>query len=218
MSNFTPNHYSAPLTLYHEVLCHQACYVDTALGSLRVVSILEMQGSHTVQPGPSQLRRVAIRLGKTVVKVNQLLVVTLMDLKGERRQGEEKRGRGDKEERRGERGRRGEGIGEGKREGEGRTGRRGEGREEGEKGGGDERERGGGGKGINIRALQPSLQSWLTSIWAVELSTVFSLSINSLTSEGKAVFCGHKTIQHSNLDIVQLENCLFTLTLSSCET
>lgn len=104
MSNFTPNHYSAPLTLYHEVLCHQACYVDTALGSLRVVSILEMQGSHTVQPGPSQLRRVAIRLGKTVVKVNQLLVVTLMDLKGERRQGEEKRGRGDKEERRGEEG------------------------------------------------------------------------------------------------------------------
>lgn len=70
------------LTLDLEVLCHQTSDVDAALSCLRVVSILEVQGSHAVQPSLSQLRRVAVGLGQAVVQVYQLLMVALVDLEG----------------------------------------------------------------------------------------------------------------------------------------
>lgn len=51
-----------------------------ALGGLRVVAVLEMEGRHTVQPGLPQLWGVAVRLSQGVVQVHQLLVVILVDL------------------------------------------------------------------------------------------------------------------------------------------
>lgn len=69
------------LTLNLEVLRHQSSNVYAALCSLRVVTVLEVESGHAVQPSLPQLRGVAIRLGKTVVQVNQLLVITLVDLR-----------------------------------------------------------------------------------------------------------------------------------------
>ena len=68
------------LTLNLEVLCNEACYVYAALGSFRVVAVLEMEGCHTVQPRLTQLWGVSVRLGQSVVKVHKFLVVILVDL------------------------------------------------------------------------------------------------------------------------------------------
>ena len=50
---------------------------------LRVVAVLEVQCSHTVQPGLPQLWRVAVGLGQAVVEIHQLLWVILVGLCGD---------------------------------------------------------------------------------------------------------------------------------------
>ena len=49
---------------------------------LRVVAVLEVQCSHTVQPGLPQLWRVAVGLGQAVVEIHQLLCVIVVGLCG----------------------------------------------------------------------------------------------------------------------------------------
>ena len=54
--------------------------MDAALGSLRVVAVLEVKSSHTVQPRLPQLWGVAVGLGQAVVEVHHLLWVILVNL------------------------------------------------------------------------------------------------------------------------------------------
>ena len=54
--------------------------MDAAVSSLRVVAVFEVERGHAVQPGLTQLRGRAVRVGQSVVEVNQLLVVYLVNL------------------------------------------------------------------------------------------------------------------------------------------
>ncbi len=54
--------------------------MNTALGSFRVVAILEVKCCHAIQPGLTELGRVLIGLGQTVVQVDKLLMVILVNL------------------------------------------------------------------------------------------------------------------------------------------
>lgn len=76
----TEQQYTHTCTFHLEVLCHHASNVHTALSSLRVVPVLEVEGSYAVQPGLSQFRGVPVRVSKTVMKIDQLLRVILVDL------------------------------------------------------------------------------------------------------------------------------------------
>jgi len=74
-----------PLTLHLEVLRHEPCDVDAALGGLRVVAVLQVERSHAVQPGLPQLRRVAVGLCQAVMEVYHFLWIILVNLWGRRR-------------------------------------------------------------------------------------------------------------------------------------
>lgn len=67
-------------TLYSEVLCYESCNVYATVSCLRVVAVLEVERGHAVQPGLSQLGRGAVRIGQRVMKINQLLMIYLVNL------------------------------------------------------------------------------------------------------------------------------------------
>ena len=72
--------HESPLTFDPEVLRHEPGYVYAAVSRLRVVAVLQVKRRHAVQPSLPQLRGGAVGLGQSVVKVNQLLLVNLMNL------------------------------------------------------------------------------------------------------------------------------------------
>lgn len=54
--------------------------MDAAVSGLRVVAVFDVERGHAVQPRLTQLRGRAVRVGQSVVEVNQLLVVYLVNL------------------------------------------------------------------------------------------------------------------------------------------